>query len=194
MSGHEVASREAVVETLLVEYGSLREESLAALEHRMTATNFTFAALAVLIGAVISSGLGALVAGTVLVLVVPQLAKAGLLIWLGEYARSQRAGRHVAAIETRVNDLLGSEVLTWEGGLKSANVHMTYPYWAVASLLLGTGYVASFVGLVLLGEATMDETSMPVAAVVAPLSALTVVWEWVFHRYFMGRWRQARTG
>lgn len=50
------------LETLMAEYSSLREESLAAIEHRMTATNFTFAALAV-VGLLLGTGYASSVIG-----------------------------------------------------------------------------------------------------------------------------------
>lgn len=182
---------DAVVATLLVEYSSLREESLAAIEHRMTATNFTFAALAVIIAALVSSAIDPVLGGLLLLVAVPQLAKAGLLIWLGEYARSQRAGRQVARIETRVNDLLGEEVLTWEGALTTKNDHLSYPYLAVVGLLLGTGYAASAIGLWTLGVELSEEIdTWPL--VVGAAAVVVTVWEVWFYAYFRRQWRSAR--
>jgi hypothetical protein len=174
----------------MAEYSSLREESLAAIEHRMTATNFTFAALAVIIAGLLSSDLDALVAAAVLVVVVPQLAKSGLLIWLGEYERSQRAGRHIAVIERRVNRMLGDDTLTWESGLKAGGSHMGYPYRAVLALLLGTGYASVVLGAALVvGDSGHDLVGWLAAGLVLVVAA---GWEWWFFRYFMRKWGAAR--
>lgn len=186
----ESGSHDGRLDALMTEYSSLREESLAAIEHRMTATNFTFAALAVIMAGLLSSGLDPLVAAAVLVAVVPQLAKSGLLIWLGEYERSQRAGRHIAVIERRVNRMLGEDTLTWESGLKSGGSHMGYPYRAVLVLLLGTGYASVAIGVALV----VDDTDRGLLGWLAGVLVLLVAvgWESWFLRYFMDKWRSAR--
>ncbi len=171
---------------------------MAAIGHRMTATNFTFAALAVIIGALISAAhLDKRIVGATLLAVVPQLAKSGLLIWLGEYERSQRAGRHIARVELKINRLLDTEALTWESGLKSTSAHMGYPYRAVLTLLLGTGYCSVVLGLTFLGMFLHDRAPCPRAlwwtlwglAAVAAIAA-----EARFLVRFRRLWTVAKTG
>jgi hypothetical protein len=48
---------------------------------------------------------------------VPQIAKSALLMWLGEYRRSARAGQALRSIEQRINSLVGEDTLSWERGL-----------------------------------------------------------------------------
>lgn len=182
----------AVVDVLMVEYESLREESIAAIEHRMTATNFTFAALAVIIAGLLSARIDVRLVGVTLVFFVPQLAKAGLLVWLGEYKRSQRAGQHISTIEARVNDLLGLQVLTWEGRLTKDKTHMDYPYRAVMLLLLGTGYAGGLMGLGILFERVGWLPDPGWWIVLVLLGLVAVAWEVWFYGYFIRLWREAR--
>jgi hypothetical protein len=184
------------MQALLAEYASLRDESMAAVGHRMAATNFTFAAVSVLVAGLLTGAAPAMVSAALLALVIPQLAKAGLLIWLGEYHRSQRAGRHVARLEQRINDLLGDDLLAWESGLVSASTHMAYPYVAVVVLLLGGGYVAEVLGVALAAEELLAGDWSPAAVIAACCGAAGAgVWlELRFLRFFRGHWRAATVG
>lgn len=147
----------AVRELLIEEYRTLRQESLDSLGHRLTVVNFTFAALSIVIGAMVASdgvspGLLALLG----ILFVPQGAKAGLFIWLGEYQRSQRAGKHLVHLEERLNALVDSadgEALCWETSLArqqetdQVDHHMKYPYQATVAFTMGVGWAAEVLGL-----------------------------------------------
>ena len=135
---------------MLAEYGTLRQESLEAVGHRMTVMSFTFAAVGVIIGGLLTRKVSDAVAGLIAVLFVPQVSKAALLIWLGEYERSQRAGKWLAELEQRVNRALGADALAWETTLLAARrttameaagssrtpVHMGYPYVSVVALVV----------------------------------------------------------
>ena len=133
--------REPLLDVLMEEYRTLRQESLDTLGHRLTVVSFTFAALSVVVaGMLTATELPAWIVGAVGVVFVPQAAKAGLFIWLGEYQRSQRAGRHLAELERRVNTLLdvdGSAGLCWESALTSRGRHMSTPYIATIAFTLG---------------------------------------------------------
>lgn len=185
--------RELAAQALMLEYTSLREESMAAINQRMLATNFIFAALSVTTAALLGGSAPPLVAGLILFVGVPQLAKAGLLIWLGEYERSQRAGRHLRSVEARVNALVGDRVLSWESALSSSSTHMRYPYAAVVVLLLGTGIVGSVSGVATLWWLDGAHHLGPWGVGVVALLVILVV-ELSFWRWFMTLWRVARVG
>src|SRR5512143_3104758 len=132
---------------MLAEYTWLRQECLQAIGYRITVMNFTFGALSVVLAGLLSGNLPPLVAGSIALLFVPQMAKAGLLIWLGEYHRSQRAGRWIAALEARINQLTNSSAMGWETALATRGTHMAYPYIATVIFTLGSGITGNFLGL-----------------------------------------------
>jgi hypothetical protein len=140
------AERSSRVTIALAEYNSLRQESLQAIGNRLQVLNFTFAALSVVVAAVLAGKVPPLAAAAVTIAFVPSVAKAALLVWLGEYSRSQRAGRWIAELETRINADIGSSVLGWESRLLTRSAHMGFPYLAVVGLLLGTGYASYVLG------------------------------------------------
>lgn len=183
---------------LLTEYESLRQESLDTLGHRLTVVNFTFAALSVVIGAVVSSDRSPLLLGLVALVFVPQAAKAGLLVWLGEYARSQRAGRHLSGVEDRINDVLGvgrDLGLDWEGKLTQRGTHMSLPYRATIAFTVGVGWVGAAIGLALLVPAVVGLAPGPAGTwLVTALVLVAVAVEWWFLDVFLREWAAARTG
>jgi hypothetical protein len=90
-----------------------------------------------------------LLAGIAALLFVPQVAKAALLIWLGEYIRSQRVVAGSNSLETWINDVIGAEAIGREESWpkKSAGRgHMHYPYIATVSLILDAGLKLSSPG------------------------------------------------
>ena len=91
-----------------------------------------------------------------------------------------------------MNDLLGLQVLTWEGRLKSSNTHMGYPYRAVMLLLLGTGYAGGLMGLAILFEHVGWLPDFGWWIVLLLLALVAAVWEVWFYNYFMRLWRKAR--
>lgn len=189
--------RETLVEVLMEEYRTLRQESLDTLGHRLTVVSFTFAALSVVVAGMLTAPeLPPWVIGAVGVVFVPQAAKAGLFIWLGEYQRSQRAGRHLAELERRINDLLdvdGATGLCWESALTSRGGHMSTPYVATIAFTLGAGWTGAALGLYFLWRSFAGAWPAPwpgVAIVVAAVA--TVVWETLVVRRFVREWRAAR--
>src|SRR4051794_36787633 len=139
------------LQALLTEYESLRQESLTAITNRISVMNFTFAALSVIVGTLLARQVPDLLGAGVAILVVPQCAKAGLLIWLGEYRRTIRASQWAAVVEEKVNAATRApDTMEWERNLKRENRHMTYPYVAVVLLLIGVSYLATILGLYLL--------------------------------------------
>jgi hypothetical protein len=114
---------ELAVAALQVEYTSLRQESLASIGHRIQIVGFTVAAIAVSISALFRASNG--IAASVFCITLPPLVSfAACLIWLGEYQRSQRAGRGLIEIERSINAVLGGgEVVLWETSLARNTSH-----------------------------------------------------------------------
>ncbi len=189
--------REPLLDVLMEEYRTLRQESLDTLGHRLTVVSFTFAALSVVVaGMLTATELPAWIVGAVGVVFVPQAAKAGLFIWLGEYQRSQRAGRHLAELERRVNALLdvdGSAGLCWESALTSRGRHMSTPYIATIAFTLGAGWAGVALGLTFLWRSLGSAWPAPWPAVVLGVVAiLLTTWEALVVRRFVSEWRDAR--
>ncbi|MCW8098165.1 hypothetical protein OG288_04100 [Streptomyces tauricus] len=180
---------------LLAEYNSLRTESLQAISNRIQIMNFAFTSLAVITAAMITSDLPRGILIPACLLFVPGAAKASLLIWLGEYHRSQRAGQGVAAVERRINSLLGAgDVLGWESRLVSSGTHMGYPYIATAVFILSTGVLAqSLGGYFLVGRLAPSPTLRDDLAVVGGVLLYAVLCETLFLRFFVRRWRAIRS-
>lgn len=177
---------------LLAEHASLRQESIQAIANRIAVMNFTFGALAVVIAALLAGQVDRTIAGLIALLFVPQMAKAGLLIWLGEYHRSMRAGAWLARIEAQVNRLVGEpNTLTWETSLISRSSHMDFPYVATAAFILGAGYLGSLLGVLYVSLAIPSGTPARIAGGAALLAYVAVI-ETVFARFFWRRWRDTR--
>ena len=176
---------------LLAEHASLRQESVQAIANRIAVMNFTFGALAVVIAALLAGQVDHTIAGLIALLFVPQMAKAGLLIWLGEYHRSMRAGAWLARVEAQVNRLIGEpNTLTWESSLIARSSHMDFPYVATAAFILGAGYLGS-----LLGVFDVALALAPGPARIGGTAALLVYAigiETIFARFFWRRWRDTR--
>jgi hypothetical protein len=181
------------VQALLAEYNSLRQESLTSINNRITIANFTFGAVAVILAGLIAQARPNLVTGLVSLFFVPQVSKTGLLIWLGEYNRSQRAGRWLKDVERRINDTLGRPAMTWEGALLSQGVHMGYPYLATVLLLLGAGWAGSVIGVYILFERVPWQFFQHNRVWMILACALyAVANELLFARFFRKKWRDIR--
>jgi hypothetical protein len=175
---------------MLHEYTSLRQESMGAINNRVTVANFTFGAIAVVLAALIAQRKPGVTTGAVAVLFVPQLAKVGLMIWLGEYNRSQRAGKWIAELEARINALVGAgKAMAWESTLLGTSVHMTYPYVSVVLLLLGSGWASIAVGtsIILQGRGHLA-LAWPWWPVALGSALVVLVAEILFIRMFRAKW------
>ncbi len=192
-------SDEARLTALLAEYELLRQESLDTLGHRLTVVNFTFASLSVVVAGLLTSDQPSWVLAAVAIVFVPQGAKAGLLIWLGEYARSQRAGRHLSELEVSINRLTGApsgEGMSWESQLTSRGTHMSLPYRATIAFTVGVGWVAAALGLSLF-FAALSELSIGTfsrGGILLLVCTMVLAVEVVFLRTFLREWVAARTG
>lgn len=183
------------LEAILAEYTWLRQECLQAIGYRITVMNFTFGALSVVLAGLLTGKVPPLVAGSIALFFVPQMAKAGLLIWLGEYDRSQRAGHWIEGLEARINQLTNSPgAMGWETTLATRGTHMGYPYIAIIVFMLGSGVAGSFLGLYFvvfeyLKHASVSERWLIVFALLAYIVAVEIL----FLRFFRARWRAIRT-
>lgn len=195
------AAADRAVDAMLAEYQTLRQESLESMTNRMTIVGFTFAILGVLIAALLTREVSDLLAGLIAVLFVPQVAKASLLMWLGEYQRSRRAGSWLVGLEAKINEQVGTTAVDWESNLARQTgeddetpAHMDYPYVAVVTLLLGAGYTAIAVGTYLVfayidGRWGTGDGALA-ACVVAAVAAAFEVW---FFLYFRKKWAASRS-
>jgi hypothetical protein len=182
------------VTVAVAEYNSLRQESLQAITNRLQVLNFTFAALSVVIAAVLAGKVPPLAAAVITIAFVPSVAKAALLVWLGEYSRSQRAGRWIAELETRINKDVGAPVLGWESKLLARSAHMGFPYRAVVGLLLGAGYASYVLGGHFLTVYVHEHHVHAPADVWVVVCAVVVVAESLFLVWLRGAWETARLG
>ncbi|HEV2376349.1 MAG TPA: hypothetical protein VGS19_29785 [Streptosporangiaceae bacterium] len=182
------------LQALLAEYDSLRNESLACISNRIMVANFTFGALALILAALVTRTKPNATVGIVSLFFVPQVAKTGLLIWLGEYDRSQRAGHWLTGVEERINNILDREVMTWEGSLQHTGTHMGYPYLATVLLLLGAGWASSLVGIVMIHQAnTSPAIHHDILWITVGLTTYALTVELLFGWFFRNKWRDIRT-
>jgi hypothetical protein len=122
MEAHRVpagdADRALAVQAMLAEYNSLRQESMSSITNRVTIANFTFGAVAIILAALLAQPRPTVLIGMVAIVFVPQISKVGLMIWLGEYTRSQRAGKWIAHLEHRISETIAHDrVMAWESTL-----------------------------------------------------------------------------
>ncbi|WP_049563738.1 hypothetical protein [Nonomuraea sp. SBT364] len=187
--------KNAPLQVMLTEYEWLRQESLNAINNRVIIANFMFGAVALITAALVSIESPSLLTGITGVIFVPQIAKVGLMIWLGEYNRSQRAGKWLSDLEKRINRAAGLErAMYWESALIGNSVHMTYPYLSVVLLLLGTGWAATVTGFTILIALLRDlATQLPWLPILIVLALLTLVTEAWFIRFFRAKWKKIRT-
>ncbi|MEV3858304.1 hypothetical protein AB0J38_28810 [Streptomyces sp. NPDC050095] len=181
------------VQALLTEYNSLRQESLQSISNRIQIMNFAFTSLAVVMAAILSTSVTPALVVPICLVFIPVSAKASLLIWLGEYHRSQRAGRGVAAIEARINQHLGEpDLLTWESGLISSRTHMSYPYAATAAYMLSAGILAHVVGIYFLVDIVSGHGTRTAVGAALGAGCYALAQEILFFRFFQRRWRAIR--
>jgi hypothetical protein len=169
---------ELAISALLVEYTSLRQESLTAIAHQIQIVNFTFAAASLAIAGVVASDISAAKIAAVCLTAIPLLTFSAAFMWLGEHHRSRRAGRGMIEIERSINRFLGENLVIWETELarrrsnderrtrwrrllstvfrgrstEPRGGHMTYPYLAAVIVIVGAGMLSQLFGLLLLSR------------------------------------------
>jgi hypothetical protein len=139
------------IEILLKEYDTLRQEIIATISSRSSILSFGVGTIGVLLTAGMATGSlsgGSLVAGLILILLVPAMTNFILFMWLGEYERMQRAGRFLAELEGKINKETQPNLLTWETNLRKKRQHMDYPYTNTILLLIVISFFSMIAGLV----------------------------------------------
>lgn len=188
----ELGDQTQAFQAMLVEYNWLRQESLNAIGNRVTIANFMFGAMAIILAALIGQPTPSTGTALVSLIGVPQIAKVGLMIWLGEYNRSQRAGKWLAELEVRINTAVGRKnVLSWESTLLSNSLHMSYPYSSVLLLLLGAGWAGIFVGVMQL-RVTAGLPAGQLPWLIGGVLVVAVVMEAWFLVFFRRKWLQIK--
>ena len=193
---------------MLKQYETVRAESVAAIANRLMVMNFTFAALSVLTAGLLTRKVSDALAGVIAIVFVPQFGKAGLLVWLGEHKRSQRAGRYLRDLEVLIDKTVGRNTLGWETWLQNeqgttkpglspakpgSSLHMRYPYVAVVALLVGVGWAAEVLGVYLLAHATVHRPGPPWSAIIPVAAGIAcLIVETVFLKFFRDRWLAIR--
>ena len=121
--------RKASLDGMLKEYEALRQEIMTSMQTRGTILTFLFTVVGAIFATVATTNnLHNIYTSLVLAFGVPAISIFALLIWIGEYERMQRAGKFLASLEVRYNNLTSSGALTWENHLREGRMHMTYPY------------------------------------------------------------------
>ncbi|MEX2448020.1 MAG: hypothetical protein WD404_04665 [Solirubrobacterales bacterium] len=181
---------------MLAEYETLRNEVLAAIAHRVAVMNFVFAALTVLLAGLLTRNIGDAVAAAVAIFAVPQFAHAGLLIWLGEYRRSQRASLWLSRLEQRINREVEVKAMGWEGRSQDPAAtdfkHMAFPYVATVTLLVGVAYAGLAIGGFLLVEWWKGHSDLHLWIPLTGVGVYALVTEAAFLWFFVSRWRECR--
>ncbi len=141
------------LEAIYLEYRSLREEIITAMHARNSILSFGLATIGVMfsaIAAIFVSGSNTMFSGLVLFIIVPLIVVFILLIWLGEYQRMHRAGKHMISLEERINLIQKKEILTWETMLRDRKAHMGYPYDTTIVLLVAILFASFCIGITLI--------------------------------------------
>lgn len=194
-----VDPRTSTLEALLAEYNSLRNESLRTIDNRIIVLNFTFGALSIVIAGLLTRSVPDPLSGVIGLFLVPQTAKAGLLIWLGEYQRSLRAGRWLCTVEGKINSLIGKpNTIGWETALsarmKNTPERLGYPYLATVFFCLVAGYAGTLIGATLLLLSLVNHVStftFALCATTIVVYALSI--EGYFLQFIRRKWRMMRS-
>jgi hypothetical protein len=105
------------VEILLGEYQSLRNEIHATMQNRNQILSFGLALMGVLVASPFVAGNpSAKMVTATISLAIPAVAALVLHLWLAEYVRMVRAGRHLVSLELKINSIMNASLLTWETG------------------------------------------------------------------------------
>ncbi len=137
---------------LLEEYKTLRQESLTAMNNRNRVLSFGLAAIgAILTGSILAYKENGrpIITILILIIIIPVVSNFILLMWLGEYERMQRAGKFLAKLEEKINEIAKDTLLTWETQLRGDQSHMKYPYYATVLLLIGISSISLVLGLII---------------------------------------------
>lgn len=182
-----------ILSAMLTEYNSVRKESVSTINNRLLFSSCAFTAFSILLAGLSTRQSPDLLSGIIAMVFVPLLTKLCLLMWLGEYNRSQRAGRGMVKMEQKINDLLQHpSAVSWETDLQDTQAHMGYPYVSTILLMMLTGWVSFVLGMrlayddFLLGSRRGIDFFWPMVAM-----AIGDVSFWILLRQ---KWRRIRLG
>ena len=186
------AGEELVAKALLAEYTSLRDESLATITNRIRIITLSFLAYSLIIGGIFSAKtVPELLKILFLSILLPQLSKASLLMWFGEYQRMIRAADRLIEIEREVNKLLRKPVMTWETGLPSGRP-ISRPYYAGILMVSAPSLIAYVLAAYILFKVRVFSDSHLGMVVFGLIIFLACIWEVVFYAYFISEWWKIR--
>jgi hypothetical protein len=176
------------VTVALEEYRALREEIVSSLGMQQTTLSFSTLALGGLALAGFrelgKDGSGEL-AVLLFLLVLPLVSYVALFIWLGEYARTTRAGFFLKELEERINDWVGAPALTWETYLRTPiegkRPQYAWNAWAIFSFYAAVPLVA--VAVVGFGADLGARAWLGVSVLEAAAWAL-IVWSFLRGEFF----------
>jgi hypothetical protein len=144
-------SAEILIDIIIKEYETLRQEILAAMTNKISILSFGLATIgAVFAASVVISGGDSILPGLILSITVPLISNFVLFMWLGEHQRIQRAGKFLVGLEKRINDEASKNLLTWETSLREQQRHMKYPYNTTILLLLAISISSFIIGILIL--------------------------------------------
>lgn len=113
--------RSAILQALLAEYDSLRQESMNSINNRTQILMLGLTAIAALTAAPLTIddlSTKPLLVHAIFSAAIPLVCAFILLVWVSEAVRAHRVGYHLAAeTEARINALLGRLVVSWEASL-----------------------------------------------------------------------------
>lgn len=182
-----------VLSVMLTEYNSVRKESVSTINNRLLFSSCAFTAFSILLAGLSTRQSPDILSGIIAMVFVPFLTKLCLLMWLGEYNRSQRAGRGMVKMEQKINELLQHpSAVSWETDLQDTQAHMGYPYVSTILLMLLTGWVSFILGM-RLAYGDLSLGSQRCVGVIWPILAMAVgdVSFWILLRQ---KWRRIRLG
>jgi hypothetical protein len=147
----------------------------------------------VVLAAITVSAVQGLAVALLVLAAVPQVAKAGLMIWFGEYQRSQRAGEMLSTVEQNINRELGRNrstglAMSWEQGVTKTGVRHGYPHLATILLLTGASVVSAIYGFYLLAAWAQAQAAALPPTLIVVFTTTVVIVESVFVWLVRQRW------
>jgi hypothetical protein len=184
--------RELAAKALLAEYTSLRQESISTITNRIRIITLSFVAHSLIIGGIFSAkAVPELLKILFLSVVLPQLSKASLMMWFGEYRRMLRAADRLIEIEGEVNELFPQAGMKWETKLPSGRP-ISLPYYAAILMVSTPSLIAYVLAAYILFKVKVFSDSHLGMVVFGLIVFLACIWELVFYAYFISEWWKIR--
>ncbi len=146
---------ENVINALLEEYKTLRDESLQAINNQLSVLKMGTGAIGLLIAAGFSLWESEIkLAVLIFITFLPLVSYLSLIIWIGEFERMIRVSRFLAGLEKRISNAVGKDnLLSWESRLwtkndKSKTPQMTINYLSIISMFYLVSGVSIYIGFI----------------------------------------------